>query len=261
MRYGVLADIHANLPALQVAIAALRERNPDGWLVAGDLVGYGAQPNECIEAVASLDPLCVAGNHDLIALGELSEERCIELARVSLRWTRAALSADSRGWLTALPRRVEAPGGVVMAHGSLDDPEEYTVTRGQALPQLDRIEREGRHVLVLGHTHRPWAFSRSTGPRGRRLPLRLPAGEGTLLNPGAVGQSRELRVRARALLIDTSAGVAEFLALPYDVGAAQAAMRHAGLSERGVQLRPSAPGMVRRALRGALERVLARAGH
>lgn len=248
MRYGVLADVHGNLPALRTAVEALRGTNVQRWLVAGDLVGYGPQPNECIEEIAALDPIAVAGNHDLIALGQLSEERCIPLAQESLRWTRGVLTADSRAWLQALPLRAEAPGGIVMAHGSLGDPEEYTVTRRQALPQLQEVERGGGRTLVLGHTHRPWAFASSSGRRSLRRPLELPAGEAILLNPGAVGQSREVRLRARALMIDTKAGIAEFLALPYDVDAAQLALRRAGLSERGLHLRPSLPGLARRAL-------------
>jgi predicted phosphodiesterase len=260
VRYGVLADIHGNLTALRAAMEVLRERDVERWLVAGDVVGYGAEPNECIAAATELEATAVKGNHDLIALGELSDQRCIAIARESLRWTRNALSAESRAWLEALPVKVQVPGGIVMAHGSLSDPQEYTLTRGQALSQLREVEADGARILVLGHTHRPWAFSRSTGPRLRRQPLRLPADEATLLNPGAVGQSRQLLVRARALLLDTDAGVAEFLAVPYDVATARATLRRAGLSEGGVHLRPSVPGVVRRGLRAALYRAMARAG-
>jgi predicted phosphodiesterase len=260
VRYGVLADIHGNLTALRAAVEVLRRRGVERWLVAGDVVGYGAEPNECIAAVTELEAAAVKGNHDLIALGELSDDRCIAIARESLRWTRDALSSESRAWLEGLPMKLQAPGGIVIAHGSLSDPQEYTLTRAQALSQLLEVEAAGGRTLVLGHTHRPWAFSRSTGPRARRRPLRLPAGEPTLLNPGAVGQSRQLLVRARALLLDTDAGVAEFLAVPYDVGAARAALRRAGLSESGVHLRPSLPGMVRRGLRAAVYRAMARVG-
>ena len=88
MRYGVLADIHGNLHALRAALGALGREGVDRYLIAGDLVGYGPNPNECVELVAGLDAVCVAGNHDLIALDRLSDERCPELARQSLRWTR-----------------------------------------------------------------------------------------------------------------------------------------------------------------------------
>lgn len=258
MRYGVIADIHANLPALRAMVEALRQRGAERWLVAGDVVGYGAQPNECIEEIVALNARCVAGNHDLIAIGQLREDRCIALARASLRWTRSVLSSDSRTWLETLPLRISTPGGIVMAHGSLDDPEEYTTRRVQALAQLDEVKRLGGRVLVLGHTHRPWAFSRSAGPLRRRTPLPLATDDVTLLNPGAVGQSRQLGVRARGLLIDTKATVAEFSTTSYDIDSARAALRTAGLSPEGVHLRPSLAAISRRALRSGLDRAFTR---
>src|SRR6059036_2321500 len=112
MRYAVLSDIHGNLAELEAALAYFRRVGVDGYLCAGDLVGYGPEPNECVTAVASLDAVCVAGNHDLIALGELSKERCIPLARRSLEWTRKALRGDVREYLAGLPRRARAEGGV-----------------------------------------------------------------------------------------------------------------------------------------------------
>ena len=104
MRYAVLADIHGNLQALDAVLAETRRQGVDGYLVAGDLVGYGADPNACVERVAALDAVCVAGNHDLIALGRLSADRCIPLAQASLRWTAAVLS-DA---VASLPRGAPA---------------------------------------------------------------------------------------------------------------------------------------------------------
>src|SRR5215208_6143592 len=115
MRYGVISDVHGNLAAL----AELRGLSVDAYACAGDLVGYGPQPNECVDAVRRLGAASVAGNHDLIAVGALSEDRCERLARNSLRWTREALDADTRTFLAGLPRRLALPGGVVVAHGSL----------------------------------------------------------------------------------------------------------------------------------------------
>lgn len=245
MRYAVLADIHANLHALDAVLEAIRPEGVDGYLVAGDLVGYGAFPNECVERVAELDAACVAGNHDLIVLGELSDDRCIPLARNSLTWTREVLSGDARTYLEALPRTVEN-GPVVVAHGSLDDPQEYTRTPEQAVVQLAKLERA--RILVVGHTHRPWACDETGAERGRRKTLSLP-NERLLLNPGAVGQSRELGVRARYLILDLDRGTAEFWAVPYDTKACREALRARGLSPRSNHLRPTARGALRRARR------------
>jgi predicted phosphodiesterase len=249
VRYAVLADIHANLHALDAVLEAVRSEGVDAYLVAGDLVGYGPFPNECVERVAGLDAACVAGNHDLIVLGQLSDDRCIPLAKTSLAWTRNVLTDDARSYLEGLPRSIDT-GPVVIAHGSLDDPQEYTRTPAQAVDQLARLEREHpqARILVVGHTHRPWACDTAgrEPDRGRALTL---AEERLLLNPGAVGQSRELRVRARYLLLDLDQGSAEFKAVRYDTRACRAALVARGLSPRSTHLRPTLRGALRRGRR------------
>lgn len=238
MRRLVLADVHANLHALDAVLGAASAIGFDTVVCAGDLVGYGAFPNECVERVASLGGVCVAGNHDLVAVGELADDRCIPMARRSLAWTRARLGDDARAWLRALPRRA-TDGELVVAHGSLEDPERYVASEADALAELRRLPHvePGARTLVLGHTHRA---------------RHLVAGDASFLNPGAVGQSRELRPRARfAILRDTGPSLH---AVTYDVRAARDALRRQGLDERGVHLRPGA----RRAARVVLDRIRAR---
>jgi predicted phosphodiesterase len=255
MRYGVLADVHGNLDALRAVLRALERHGVDGHLFVGDLVGYGPYPNECIAEMASLGAICVAGNHDLIALGQMSDNRCIELARNSLRWTREVLGADERAFLEALPRRASVPGGIVLAHGALDDPQEYTSTEPQALAQLAEVEdRDGAHILVLGHTHRPMAYARRAGWLRPDGACTLPASDAVLLNPGAAGQSRELRARARFAVLDLDARRADFFAIPYDIGACRSALRRVGLSPASCHVRPSVPRAAARAARAAMRR-------
>ena len=190
MRYGVISDVHANLPALEAVLEALERLGVDAYACAGDLVGYGPQPNECVDVVSRLGAACVAGNHDLIALGELSEERCERVARESLQWTRAALDAATRDYLAGLPRRLELPGGVVVSHGSLDDPQEYVLRPDQAAGQLRRLAElhPEAGILVLGHTHRALA-STGIGTASGRVSL----GAGEPLGP----QPRRGRAVAR----------------------------------------------------------------
>jgi predicted phosphodiesterase len=255
MRYGVLADIHGNLHALRAALSALGREGVDRYLIAGDLVGYGPNPNECVELVAGLDAVCVAGNHDLIALDLLSDDRCPELARRSLRWTRSVLTDEARAFLASLPLRATAPGGIVMAHGSLDDPQEYTRRPQEAVSQLTKLSQDGRdaHILILGHTHRSWAFALSSGAMPTRKPISVQGGDPVLLNPGGVGQSRswELRARARFLMLDLEPGLATFFVIPYELDLCRAALKRAGLSPRSCHIRPSPIGKGRRALRKA----------
>lgn len=240
MRYGVLSDIHANLPALRAALASLRAAGVDGYLCCGDLVGYGPEPNEAVEIVAGLGAVCVAGNHDLIALGQLSDERCVPLARASLRWTQGVLRADTRQFLAALPRTAEI-GDLVLAHGSLADPEEYVERPEQAERQLEQLAAEypGAAVLLLGHTHRPWIWSRvrSVEPAG---PVEAPLpGSPCLLNPGSVGKTIGCAPLARCLILDLERREVSFHAVPYDHTACRRALLQQGLDPRSCYFRPS----------------------
>jgi predicted phosphodiesterase len=242
VRIGVIADVHANLPALTAVLDHLDRRGVDALLCAGDLVGYGPHPNECVELVAGRGIPCVAGNHDLMAIGRLDDRRCVPLGRRSQEWTRRELTAEARAYLAALPAR-RVIGDVVLAHGSLDSAEEYVSSDELAAGQLAQLAR--RHpdaiALVLGHTHRPrvhTARGRLRRPGRRASPL--PPGGPWLVNPGSVGQSRqwELRPRARCLVLDVGRSTVELHALGYDVGACRAALRESGLPPGSVHLRP-----------------------
>jgi len=231
MRYGVIADVHANLHALDAALAFLSRQRVDEYLCAGDLVGYGPLPSESVRRVLELPGRCVAGNHDLIVLGRLTDERCVATARASLRWTRAAIADDVHAALARLPLGARA-GAVVVRHGSVTDPQQYVLSERQALACLDELERAepGARILILGHTHRPMAVSR----RGRLL--RRPAGtveladdDAVVLNPGAVGQSRSRDPRARVMVLDTDVGTAAFHAVAYDEAACRRALAERGL--------------------------------
>jgi predicted phosphodiesterase len=238
MRYGVLADVHANLHALDATLAFLATQHVDGYLCAGDLVGYGPLPNESVRRVLDVGGPCVAGNHDLIALGQLGDERCIPLARASLRWTRGVLDERIRALLAGLPL-THRRGELVLCHGWLDDPEQYVVGGQEAIARLR--ESPGAGIVIAGHTHRPMAVAARTGTllRGAAGTVRLPPGEPVLLNPGAVGQSRTADPRARAMVLDTEARTAAFHALPYDVAACREALRERGLPANACHLAPS----------------------
>ena len=231
-RLGVVSDIHANLHALDAAQEFLATQDLDGYLCAGDLVGYGPFPNECVRRVLDLPATCVAGNHDLIALGRLSDERCIPLARDSLRWTRSVLDDDARARLEALPLGVTAHG-IALHHGAPGDPQQYVVSDAEAFASLDELGRvsPGVRILVLGHTHRPMAIGRWRGSvlRAGTGSVSLEPDEPVMLNPGAVGQSRSRDPRARVMVLDLAQRVATFHALDYDVAACRQALRERAL--------------------------------
>lgn len=220
MRLGLISDIHANLPALDTALEELG--SVDRYACPGDIVGYGPHPNECIERVRALDAVTVAGNHELIVLGELPEEGIHPWAVQTLRWTRKELTAENRDWIAALPHTTAVEPGITMAHGSLDDPRTYVKTTALARDELERLDPG--EILILGHTHRQ---------------MRVEADGRLLVNPGAVGQTRERQVRAAAAMLDTEAREIAFVTVPYDTAATDAALAAAGLPARTYQMRPS----------------------
>lgn len=258
MRYGVLSDVHANLAALQAAVRRLSHEGVDGWLCAGDLVGYGPQPNECIETVAGLGAVAVAGNHELTLLGRMAEEQAGELARRTLRWTRDVLAADARAYLADLPTVAEVDG-LVVAHGALGSPGTYVKSAAQAAAQLGRLERDfpAAGLLVLGHTHRPMLVGQRVGwvPPAARSAAALTQ-DRFLVNPGSVGQSRqwERAPRTRFVLLDREQGRARFFAEDYAVDATMALLRGLGLPRSCIHLPRTGRHAVRGRLAGTLRR-------
>lgn len=241
MALGVLADVHANLPALQAVLGVLERRGVDRLLVAGDLIGYGGQPNECVTALAEAGAQCVLGNHDLFVLDRLPATRFPCYARRSAQLHRSILSPDVRSFLEALPTTLRV-GRVLMTHGSLDSPEEYVLRAPRARELLARLPEEapGTDTLVLGHTHQPWLLDAVTGTVPPRRAGRTPTAA-RLLNPGSVGQSRqrERRPQARFAIFDDRTGSVEFLRVDFDVAASRASVRHHGLHDRCVHAPPA----------------------
>jgi predicted phosphodiesterase len=230
MRYGVLSDIHANLPALDAALGALSAQHVERYVCTGDIVGYGPHPNECVERLRELDSVAVVGNHDLMAVGALSLAGTTSLVAETIAWTRAALAEPSREYLRGLPLSVELADGVVMAHGSLEDPRVYVRSQEDMGAELVRMQSEypGARVLLLGHLHHQVAYQLGRGVvPGTRV--RLAAEAPWLLNAGAVGQARERQPMARFMVLDTDGEQARFLATRYDEQVVSAALAERGL--------------------------------
>ena len=257
MRFGVLSDVHGNLPALEATLSALRRQDVDTYIHLGDLVGYGPFPNECIEVVAGLEPVGVAGNHELIVLGRLSPENCWKLAQESLAWTATVLTAHSRAYIESLPRRATPAETVIATHASLKDPEEYVITAEQAAAQLELLRHEAptANLLLVGHTHRARAYAFAKGEsRLGRHPLSLDD-EIWLLNPGSVGQSRGRRVCATCMVLDLKRREVTLISLPYDVDRVRRELRRHGLNTKSYHLRASRIGSLREAAQAVVRKV------
>jgi predicted phosphodiesterase len=243
-RYVVLSDVHANLPALEAVLESAGRYRPDGYLNLGDAVGYGPFPNECVQRLAAVGAVSVLGNHELIALGRLSDERCSPAARDSLRWTTDQLTPETRDVLGRHPlgRQVDR---LYLAHGSPRDPQEYVRSGEAAADHLRWLGREvpDARLLLLGHTHAQWAWRAGHGTVLHQRPgvVDLPPGERFLLNPGSVGQSRDTRAEARFAVLELGpdgGGQVTFHSIRYDVSAVRAALRHRGLPVDSFHSRP-----------------------
>lgn len=233
MRYGVLADIHGNLEALTAVLAVL---SPDAerYVVLGDVVGYGANPNECVEAVSRLDALFVKGNHEA---GVLSGDLALfkEDARLALEWTRSALTATNLACLEGWPETAELEG-VALFHGAPWDPLfAYLRDPAHARKAFPLLKLQ---VGLHGHTHFPNAY-RQQGETGKvemvpadfngKLEVKMAPGFRYLLNAGSIGQPRDGWPEACAALLDTSARTFAVRRVAYDAQAAAGKIRAAGL--------------------------------
>ena len=241
MRLGVIADVHGNLHALERVLDLLQDERIDTYVCAGDLVGYGPHPNECIERVVDMGVVCVAGNHDLIAAGRLPADGIGTLARRTLEWTVTELREANLRVLRDLPLRAEV-GPVLLAHGSIDDPRRY-VLRERVADELDSLRgiAPDAAVLVFGHTHQTLAYGSASGEMvaSRSGRVRFKTGEALALNPGSVGQSRERRPVSRFAILDLERREVDFRDAEYDHGACRRALRQRGLPPRAYHRDPN----------------------
>jgi predicted phosphodiesterase len=232
MRVAVVSDIHGNLHALEAVLAALEAERPDEVWCLGDLVGYGARPNECCSAIEARASICLAGNHDLAVRGTIDLAEFSGDAGTAAAWTRTVLSDEARAYLDGLePQGKRAD--VALFHGSARDPVwEYVLSDEAALATLALTEEP---VVLVGHSHAALHIAYDgdileggLSPDGTELDL----GRGRwLLNPGSVGQPRDGDARAAYLLLDLDARTASFRRAEYDVERTQHEIRAAGLPE------------------------------
>ena len=231
MRFGVISDIHGNYVALRTVLSEL-EGVDQVWCL-GDIVGYGPEPNECVEALLDLDHVVVMGNHDAAAVGVLSTRDFNGEARRALEWTARQLTRDSAAYLRAAPERLER-NELLLVHGSPREPLwEYVTSSQQAEEILADVEAM---YTFVGHTHVPVVFLQGedgrvqAGVPGDEMSLEL-GPDRLLINPGSVGQPRDGDPRAAYAVVDSERSVVEFHRAEYDIAETQKRMRAAGASE------------------------------
>jgi predicted phosphodiesterase len=230
VRYLILSDIHSNLAAFEAVLADAGAYDQI-WCL-GDIIGYGPQPNECVELLKSLPHICVAGNHDWAVIERLDVSAFNPYALRACLWTREQLTAENWEYIENLPERL-VEGRFTIVHGSPRHPVwEYITDSRTATINLAYFDTE---YCLFGHTHRPIVFvcDASAGDcEGFMMPLRDPVPmpeERFLLNPGGVGQPRDSDPRASYVLLDLEEMTVELRRVPYAIKETQRLMVSSGL--------------------------------
>jgi len=232
--YGLLGDIHGNREALASALAYLDGRGVDRVLCVGDIVGYNADPDECVAMLRARKAACIAGNHDLIGTGRLGFERCSNKAMHSLMRTRRALRPETAEWLRALPSHRVLEERFLLTHGGVRDVQQYMTRPRHFLENVQYLRRDfpGIRLCFFGHTHEQRAFE-IDGERTCELDAghrtELHAGREYFLNPGSVDASRKRAQKMAELCIFDSKELAvHFARVPYDERATEAKAEASG---------------------------------
>lgn len=233
MRYLVISDVHGNFPALQTV---LFDAPPfDALWCLGDLVGYGPNPNQCIQRIQEFPHICVAGNHDWGVIGRADIYVFNQAARDALQWTQRELDRDNSSYLAELSTSVTVED-YLLVHGSPREPIwEYLLDGEHAAENFMAVDFT---IALVGHTHIPIIFEWVEESRSAQVllpswekPVSL-NGRRLILNPGSVGQPRDGNPRAAYGLLDTEAQTFEFRRVAYPVEITQERMRARGLPER-----------------------------
>jgi len=233
MRIAILSDIHANLEALEAVLADAHAQACTQFVCLGDVVGYNANPSECVRIIQGLECPVVKGNHDEQASIVASVEGFNELAEEAIGWTRGHLSADDKAWLADL-RLTRQVRDFTIVHATLDTPGRWGYVFND-LDAADSFAYQQTSLCFFGHTHWPTAFVRDDNDSVCRIPVGqivLAPGKRYFINGGSVGQPRDRDWRAAYSILHTDQQVVEQRRVKYDLATTQKKIRDAGLPGR-----------------------------
>ncbi len=229
MRFALLADIHGNLEALRAVLGEIDRAAPDGVFCLGDVVGYGANPKECLAEIRRRNIEIIAGNHDFAVAGKTGLDYFNAEAQESVLWTRSKLDAGELGFLGSLPL-VQRHEHFVGVHGTFTAPEsfDYVLTPLDAHLSVGRVDKPWGFIA---HSHIPVSFLfdkgeiRATGEET----ISIRPGTSVLVNVGSVGQPRDLDPRSAFALLNAESQTVEIRRVEYDVPTAARKIIAAGL--------------------------------
>jgi len=235
VRYLIVSDMHGNSDAFEAVLRRVRRKRFDGVLMLGDMVGYGAGPNQVVDAVRELSErvYSVRGNHDKVVSGIESGDNFNSSALVAARWTTQRLTASNLRYVRDLPRGpISIDADLAICHGSPLDEDTYVFSAFEA---FEIFSAHRVPVTFFGHTHVPSLFAQRD--ENVRVAL-LRGGEGSLvldpetrylLNPGSIGQPRDRDPRASFMTYDSEARLVRWFRVEYPIARAQRRILKAGL--------------------------------
>jgi len=231
MKYAIIADIHGNLEAFQTVLEDIKTQNVNQIVCLGDVVGYNANPKECLQIVRDMNIPCVKGNHDEYCSSEDALEGFNPHAAEAVHWTRNQLTTEDRQWLRDL-KYSRMVGNFTIVHATLDAPQRWGYVFDK-LAAAASFPYQNTQVCFFGHTHVPVAFMRDSVVRGGTYSkFKIDVSKKYFVNVGAVGQPRDNNPKAAYVVYDTDAGTIELRRLDYDIPTTQEKIRAAGLPER-----------------------------
>ena len=229
MKYAIISDLHANLEALTTVLAAIEETGVDQIVCLGDVVGYNASPNECVEIVRAREIPTICGNHDAVACGIEEPWGFNPVALQAALWTRETLTEDNLTWLKDLPDTLLFEDFLAV-HGAPVNRDTYLFSWEDILPHVAHVEDQGALLCFFGHTHCPGIFS-TDGLYTVDDDSKFALGDNKLffINPGSVGQPRDCDPRASFGLLDTDTQEFELVRLDYPLEEAALRVVDSGL--------------------------------
>jgi predicted phosphodiesterase len=231
MKYAIIADIHSNLEALEVVLQDINQNHCAHIVCLGDVVGYGANPKECLKIVREMEIPCVKGNHDEYCSNEIHTEGFNPFAAQAVAWTRQQLNEDERRWLREL-KYIRLVATFTLVHATLDGPRRWGYVFDK-LAAAASFTYQNTAVCFFGHTHVPVAFIRDTVIRGGTYSkFKVEPGRKYFVNVGSVGQPRDNNPKAAYVIYDMDESTIELRRLEYDIRKAQEKILKAGLPPR-----------------------------
>jgi len=230
VRYAIISDIHGNLEALNVVLAYIDEHTIPRTICLGDVVGYGASPDECVSAIRARDIPTILGNHDAVACGQEEPWGFNQLALSAVKWTTEHLSPDNLEWLKNLPLSMVCDSFLAV-HATPEEGEwDYIFSWQETRPYIDKLLERNYRVCFFGHTHCPGIFTDDgVYALDEESRFTLDPRKVYLINPGSVGQPRDDDARASFGIFNSETEEYELVRVPYDVDAAARRIVEAGL--------------------------------